>query len=129
MKRFLAFILLLIYFTVSTGFVVSMHFCMNKFESVQVGAASSDKCGKCGMHTEDSGGCCRDEVKVVKLQMDKQVAKMLLPSLSLSPVELPLSQHLATPFQNFQQAVEPVPTGPPPISSQPVYLSNRVFLI
>ncbi len=109
--------------------MVSMHYCMNSFESVQVGAASSDKCGKCGMHTEDSNGCCRDEVKVVKLQMDTQIAKMLLPGLSLSPVELPLSQHLVLPFQNFEQAVEMVPTGPPLISSQPVYLSNRVFLI
>ena len=128
MKRFAAFILLLIYFTVSTGFVVSMHYCMNQFDSVQVGAAS-DKCSKCGMHINDSGGCCRDEVKVVKLQMDKQVAKMLFSSLSFAPVELPLSQHLALPFQNFQQAIEAVPTGPPLLSNQPVYLSNRVFLI
>ena len=128
MKRLAAFILLLIYFTVSTGFMVSMHYCMNQFDSVQVGA-TSDKCSKCGMHTAESGGCCRDEVKVVKLQVDKQVAKMLFSSLSFAPVALPLSQHLALPFKNFEQASEPVPTGPPLISSSPVYLSNRVFLI
>lgn len=128
MKKLTAFILLLIYFTVSTGFVVSMHYCMNQFDSVQVGAAS-DKCSKCGMHTADSGGCCRDEVKVVKLQVDKQVAKMLFSSLSFAPVALPLSQHLSLPFQNFRQVIEPAPTGPPLISNQPVYLSKRVFLI
>lgn len=109
--------------------MVSMHYCMNKFDSVQVGAAESEKCNKCGMHTEDSGGCCRDEVKVVKLQMDKQVAKMLMPSLALAPVKLPLSQHLVLPFQNFQQANILTYAGPPLPSSQPVYLSNRVFLI
>src|ERR687890_814593 len=104
MKRFLASILLLIYFCVSTGFVVSMHYCMNKFDSVQVGAADSEKCGKCGMHTEDSDGCCRDEVKVVKLQQDSQLAKLLMPSFSMAPVQLTLSQHLVLPFQNFVQA-------------------------
>ena len=108
--------------------MVNMHYCMNQFDSVQVGAAS-DKCSKCGMHTADNGGCCRDEVKVVKLQMDKQVNQIIFSSLSLAPVELPLSQHLATPFQNFQQAIQAVPTGPPLLSNQPVYLSNRVFLI
>ena len=108
--------------------MVSMHYCMNQFDSVQVGAAS-DKCSKCGMHTADSGGCCRDEVKVVKLQMDKQVAKMLFSSLSFAPVEISLSQHLALPFQNFKHLTEPVPTGPPLLGELPVYLSNRVFLI
>lgn len=102
---------------------------MNKFESVKVGNAASEVCGKCGMHTEDSDGCCRDEVKVVKLEIDKQVAKVLAPSLALLPVELPLSQHLVLPFQNFEQADVVANTGPPLLSSPPIYLSNRVFRI
>ena len=129
MKRFLASILLLIYFCVSTGFVVSMHYCMNKFDSVQVGAADSEKCGKCGMHTEDSDGCCRDEVKVVKLQQDSQLAKLLMPSFSMAPVQLTLSQHLVLPFQNFVQAQIIEYPDPPLRSGQPVYLSNCVFRI
>ena len=129
MKRALASILLLIYFSVSTGFVVNMHYCMNKFDSVEIGAADSEKCGKCGMHTEDSDGCCRDEVKVVKLQQDEQLAKLLMPSLTLALVEMPLSQHLALPFQNFIQAQLLDHPDPPLRSGQPVYLSNCVFRI
>ena len=129
MKRLLAFLLLLIYFTVSTGFVVSMHYCMNQFAAVQVGATAQEQCSKCGMHTADSGGCCREEVMVVKLQVDKQVPKMLLPGKALTPVALSLSAHLVAPFQNFQQAAKRVDTGPPVLSSQPVYLFNRVFRI
>lgn len=129
MKRALASILLLIYFCVSTGFVVSMHYCMNQLDTVTVGAADMEKCGKCGMHTEDSDGCCREEVKVVKLQQDQQVAKLLMPSLSLAPIELPLSLHLALPFQNFVQAQVLHQPDPPLRSSQPVYLSNCVFRI
>lgn len=129
MKRVFASILLLLYFCVSTGFVVSMHYCMNKFDSVKVGAPESEKCGKCGMHTEDSEGCCRDEVKVVKLQQDEQLAKLLMPSLTLPPVELPLSKHLALPFQNYVQAYLLEEPDPPLRKSQPVYLSNCVFRI
>ena len=129
MKRAFASILLLIYFCVSTGFVVSMHYCMNKFESVKVGTADSEKCGKCGMHTEDSDGCCREEVKVVKLQQDEQLAKLLMPSLTLAPVEMPLSQHLALPFQNFVQA-QLLPHPDPPLrTGLPVYISICVFRI
>lgn len=129
MKRALASILLLIYFCVSTGFVVSMHYCMNKVDLVKVGATESEKCGKCGMHTEDSDGCCRDEVKVVKLQQDEQLAKLLMPSLTLAPVEMLLSQHLALPFHNFVQAQVLDDPYPPLRRSQPVYLSNCVFRI
>jgi hypothetical protein len=129
MKRALASILLLIYFCVSTGFVVSMHYCMNKFESVKVGTASSEKCGKCGMYAKDKDGCCRDEVKVVKLQQDQQVAKLLMPSFALAPAELPLSQHLTLPFQNFVQTQVLKHPDPPLRSGPPVYLSNSVFRI
>jgi hypothetical protein len=129
MKRAFASILLLIYFCVSTGFVVSMHYCMNQLDAVTVGVADVEKCGKCGMHTADSDGCCREEVKVVKLQQDQQVAKLLMPSLSLALVEQPLSQHLALPFQNFVQAQVLYHPDPPLQGAQPVYLSNCVFRI
>ena len=76
MKKLAASILLLIYFTVTTGFVVSVHYCMNKLDSIQLGDNSSEECGKCGMHVEDSGGCCKDDVKLVKMQADSKRAEM-----------------------------------------------------
>ena len=127
MKKLLASILLMIYFTVNTGFVVSMHYCMDKIDSVQIGAVENEKCNKCGMHTEDSDGCCRDEVKVLKLQQDPLVAKVLLPIVAQTPVELPLSMHLIAPFYNFQLADDYDYFRPPLISEQDTYLSNCVF--
>ncbi len=39
--------------------------------SVHLFETSADVCGRCGMDTHESNGCCRDEVKVVKLEQDQ----------------------------------------------------------
>lgn len=109
--------------------MVSMHYCMNKVDSVELGATETEMCNKCGMHTEDSDGCCRNEVKVVKLQQDQVQAKLLFPVFTQTPVELPLSQHLVTPFYNFTEQYKSFPLRPPLISEQETYLTNCVFRI
>lgn len=128
MKKLLAFISLVVYMCVSTGFAVSTHYCMNAPRSVELGAVQKDVCEKCGMLKRESHGCCRDEIKVVKLQQDTQLAKLLLPSLDLSlPVSF-ASQHLLSPFYNFTQ--RPVSTAfqPPPMQDD-LCVANRVFRI
>jgi hypothetical protein len=65
MKKFLTAILAIIYLVVSSGFTLNTHYCMGKIASVDL--FQHDKCGKCGMK-QSTGGCCKDEVKVVKLQ-------------------------------------------------------------
>ena len=64
MKKFLVTILAITYLTVSSGVVFSIHYCMGKVASVDL-MHSNAKCGKCGM--KKSGGCCKDESKIVKL--------------------------------------------------------------
>ncbi len=64
MKKVTVAILAIIYLTVSSGVAMSIHYCMGKVASVDL-VHTSDKCGKCGMKT--SGGCCKDEFKIVKL--------------------------------------------------------------
>jgi len=126
MKKLAASILLLIYFTVSTGFVVSVHYCMNKLDSVQLGDDSSEECGKCGMHVEDSGGCCKDDVKLVKMQVDQAFAKVLSADFSFH-TELPVTiDHYSAPLQNSIQEEYPLAHGPP-LSEQDTYLKNCVF--
>ena len=44
---------------------------MNRLASVHLFETAVDVCGRCGMDTHESGGCCRDEVKVVKLEQDQ----------------------------------------------------------
>ena len=126
MKKLAASILLLVYFTVTTGFVVSVHYCMNKVDSIQLGDTSSESCGKCGMHIEDSDGCCKNDVKVVKMSVDQSYAKITVPDFTLS-LPLPSFQevHRFSLLASLQKDY-PLAHGPP-ISEQDTYLQNCVF--
>lgn len=126
MKKPAAVLLLLVYFTVTTGFVVSVHYCMNKKVSVELGYSVKDDCGKCGMNIEKSGGCCKDEVRVVKMQTDHNPAKIAVPDFSLQvpPAGFPGCPN-AFLFSSATKAY-PLPHGPP-LNGQDSYLRNCVF--
>jgi hypothetical protein len=91
MKKILTAIILVAYFSVSTGFIISTHFCMDRFSSAQIGGSTNDVCGKCGMHKD--GGCCHDEIKVVKLNTSHVVSQVKMPSLVLAatPASTPVN--------------------------------------
>ena len=128
MQKAFAFILLLIYTCVSSGFAVSTHYCMDEKTSVDFGTVKKDVCQKCGMPKKEANGCCRDEVKVVKLQQDTQVSKLLLPSFEFTlPVVVP-ALHLNSPFYNFTRITIPLTFQPPPLQ-QGLYIENCVFRI
>lgn len=128
MKKFAASILLLLYFVVSTGFVVSVHYCMNKVNNIELGHVTTEECGKCGMLVEDSEGCCKDEVKVVKIHADQLIAKLVNVNFSL-PAHIPnTTEHLLIPLFYKNDKEEPVAHGPP-LSEQDTYLHNCVFRI
>jgi hypothetical protein len=127
MKRFASAILLLVYFTVSTGFAVSMHYCMNRLESTEMGVSHASTCGKCGMEVEDSDGCCRDEVKIVKLSLDQAFAKQVHQAFALPAVPVAHTEFLLAPlFQTISSSIE-VAYPPPLISEADTWLQNSVF--
>lgn len=126
MKKLLASILLLVYFTVSTGFVVSIHYCMNKVDSIELGDNHDEECGKCGMHIEKSRGCCKDDVKVVKMQMDQTTAKTFVADFSIPLPTAITGEFILAPYKNCISAGYPLAHGPP-LSKQDTYLQNCVF--
>jgi hypothetical protein len=71
MKKLLVIALASIYLLVSSGVVVNLHYCMGKLSSMGLIHHDSKTCGNCGM---DNNGCCKDEVKVVKLQDNQDLA-------------------------------------------------------
>ena len=127
MKKFTAAILLLIYFTVSTGFVINLHYCMDKVASVEVGESHADECGKCGMPLSGDENCCRDEIKVVKLYQDLIPAYSIVFELASLPALITTVHYIITPFENAAQHDNYWSHAPPLISKQDTYLNNRVF--
>lgn len=127
MKKLFVSILLLVYFTVSTGFAISLHYCMNTLDSAELGAVEAETCGKCGMHVEDSNGCCRDEVKVVKLSTDHFASYIVSSFYAATTAVLTPTQYLLLPFYNFSEVKETIAHSPPLPDKQDTYLHNRVF--
>lgn len=126
MKKILAAIVLLVYFTVSTGFVICVHYCMDRFDSVQLGNDKTALCNKCGMHKSE--GCCRDKVVVVKLQLDHLAAPDISSDFTQPAIVLHTGNYTISPLCNFLQINYSVAHSPP-LNEQDTYLYNRVFRI
>jgi hypothetical protein len=127
MKKLLAILTLMTYFTVSTGFIVSLHYCMDELDSAQLGASSEKKCGKCGM--EKDGGCCRDEVTMVKLETTHMAASAVQASFQAPAPQAIQTAFLSIPFRNYSPSLHAIAHSPPLVSEQDTYLDICVFRI
>lgn len=128
MKKLLAAITLLLYVAVSTGFVISVHYCMDRVRSLQLGDVAQHHCSKCGMPISKSGGCCKDEVKVVKLQVDQIQSHLVNADFSPPQALTAAFESLHSPAIAAQMKTETVAHSPP-VSEQNIYLKNCVFRI
>jgi CDGSH-type Zn-finger protein len=126
MKRFTVAILALLYFTISTGMVVNIHYCMGKVSSVNVDVLAKNLCA-CGK--KETKGCCKTEHKLIKLE-DNHKASFAdvvfnVPAQEIEhPYNLinaqPISLTDKTAFNNH---------SPPILYQQDIYLQNCVFRI
>ena len=129
MKKIATSILLVIYFVVSSGFVVNLHYCMDEYYSWELGDDENESCDQCGIKTTQSSGCCRDEVKLVKIQQDLFQTKSTIYSFALPfliayyPLNLLLSSPVRILPNEYPQHI------PPLLSKQDTYLANCVFRI
>lgn len=128
MKKLLALVTLFLYVAVSTGFVISVHYCMDQVSSFRLGAVTQQKCSKCGMPVDESKGCCKDELKVVKLQADQVVASLSKTDFSLPPAAIVANRIGQLSFISALTKTETVAHGPP-LCEEDIYLQNRVFRI
>lgn len=130
MKKIIASITIICYLALTTGVIVNFHYCMDRLGSVQLFAAESKKCSKCGMHIAKSHGCCRDEVKIIKMELDQKAPLGIafdFPALevfSFSP-----SQFISASFFTLEETGHYKNHSPPLISGQDTYLQNCVFRI
>ncbi len=79
MKKFFVLILAFFYLLVSSGIALNEHYCMGYVSSVDL--THKDKCSKCGMKT-GAGGCCKNQVKIIKLNDSHNLSSCVLNILS-----------------------------------------------
>ena len=128
MKKGIAAILLVLYVAFSTGVVINFHYCMNDLDSLQLGAAQTEVCGKCGMHQEDANACCNDEVRIFKIDDEQQASAI---NFKFSNPDAIITQ-----LPVWEESLSVIPAcevflnnHSPPISKQDTYLQNCVFRI
>jgi hypothetical protein len=103
---------------------------MDQLASVHLFETSVDVCGRCGMDTHESNGCCRDEVKVEKIQHDQNKIPVVVYELPvLDIVSVTPSAFFTTSFQNDAGYRHFHNHSPPLLSAQNIYLQINVFRI
>lgn len=127
MKKIFTALTLIVYFLVSTGFAVSVHYCMDEIDSVELGTESDDECNRCGMDVSDNK-CCRDEVKVHKLNTTHLVSKALQLNFSIPALISVTTDLILSPFRNYKPLL-PTIAHSPPIPGQDILIENCVFRI
>ena len=127
MKKFIFLILTLAYITSTSGATIYLHECMGKVIDWNL-HANGDKCEKCGMHKNNAGDCCKDIVKVYKLQTAHSIPTFdfHLFSLALTPPAFFLQD-----VKIFYTAsiTQPYYVSPPPKASVGICVFNCTFLI
>ena len=68
------------------GATVHLHYCMDKFINWSL-LKGGDKCNKCGMEKDD--GCCKDENKFVKNNIDQKAAESAIQLIQMAAVATP----------------------------------------
>lgn len=132
MKKFIVFILAILYLGLSTGATVNMHFCMGKLVGYSLFQNdTADFCSKCGMQKKASKNkCCKDENKIVKIEQDQKITTVPDRLVDLASIEIVQNNFiLSTTFINSSIEEAPLSNAPPDTLNTPIFIRNCVFLI
>jgi len=127
MKRFTVAILTIIYFAVSSGIVMNVHYCMGKISSVEVSMLFKDLCA-CGSGKKESK-CCKTEHKLIKLEDNHKAAAADVVFPSPEQAVLHHFDWMTDPVVAEQDQQSYNNHSPPDQHGQDIYLLNCVFRI
>lgn len=132
MKQFVSISIAIFYLVVSSGFTLRTHYCMGRVAGIGIGYDAPDHCGRCGMSQHEGlrGGCCKDEHRLIKIDVDQQSTNQDL----FSFTQFPSTEQtdFIEPFLpiDFSESIPyPVNHDPPGTNEIAAYLLNCVFLI
>jgi len=128
MKKILVSILAFFYLSSSVGAIVHLHYCMDKLVNWSLLNGEGDRCNKCGMAKD--GGCCKDEQKFVKNNIDQNIAESAVQSMQVLSTAALFA--FIYPSENFFSSLiekYPICHAPPLICAGEIYILNCVFRI
>lgn len=130
MKHVLISFIAVLYFIISSGLVMNIHYCMGKVSSVQMNKLASKGC-KCSKSEQETApkSCCKTELKMVKLQDSHKASSAdYVFQAPVTPVSV-YTSYLQLPLLNAVSKVYADINAPPLLSGQDTYLLNCVFRI
>lgn len=129
MKKFLLFILSIVYLTASTGATIHMHYCMDKLVSVNFQDDGSE-CISCGMSNQKDNGCCKDEHKQIKVDKEQTPSTYDYEASNAFAQEYVSGYSLVPQFIYSSRAISyPISHAPPGSGKVAVFIRNCTFLI
>ncbi len=132
MKKFITFIVAVLFLSTSSGASIRMHYCMGKLADWGFMYRDSKTCENCGMEESDTkdNGCCKDENKFVKNISEQKITESVSINFTLTILDLPLSLFSLSDIFYISSSEEyPISHAPPRNCKTPVYLLNRTILI
>ena len=91
MKKIIFLIATMAYMFSTTGATVYVHHCMGKVVDWDFTKNDVDKCDTCSMEKDATNDCCKDEVKVLKIEQADKHPETSANQLSFKDVILPIA--------------------------------------
>jgi hypothetical protein len=130
MKRALAIVFTVFYFTAASGMTVHFHYCMGQLVNWGLSHEKGDRCSNCGMDKAKAKKCCADKHQQVKIdkaqkgnQNNFQFKQISLVAVSNHPSDL----LLVLPVSLVEE--KPQSNAPPRIGKAPVFILNCTYRI
>lgn len=126
MKRLLTFTTAIIYFCISSGFIMNVHYCMGKVSKVNIEIIPSKYCA-CGK--KETKSCCKTESKFYKITDNHQATYADVSIISPYHILPTFYTYKPTIVTSNNTAITYNTHAPPILKSQPIYILNCVFRI
>ena len=88
MRKTVYSLVVAVYFLLSCGVVVQLHYCMDRLQEIGLFADGHEgTCADCGMEMNVDNDCCQDRTEVIKLVQDQSInqAPVLSPKSASEP--------------------------------------------
>ena len=80
MRKTIYTLVVAVYFLLSSGVVVQLHYCMDRLQEIGLFSDRHEgTCDDCGMDMDADNDCCQDRTEVIKLVQDQSIQQAPVP--------------------------------------------------